>query len=212
MEVLPPTPTIGGTSVVDVSSSSGGTTPSSLINDPPRIGRLPSGSALLAASPDDKVRANAIFDRVQKTTLPLSKAWHSSVVTELTSDEAVAAGLGADAHHIDIATPPPNTGSPPSDISLSRGVSWADDNPTTKQLASPGLSSALVPPKPVASRHELSDVALGIISSHPKGTILYDQPCERVPYIMKCSAAAKLDGAPIELCLQCFDCPCACKL
>ena len=204
-EVLPPTPTS-----VDAASTSGGASPSSATS---RIARLPSGSALLGAANSPDKLANAIFDRVQKTTLPLSKAWNTAVVTELTSEEAAAAGLGADANGIDIATPPQNPPSPLTDVSLSRGVSWADENPTTKQLASPGLlTSALAPPTPVPNPHKLSDVALGIISSHPEGIIFYDEPCERVPYVMKRSAAAQLDGAPIGLCLQCFDCPCACKL
>ena len=186
---------------------------------------MPSGSALLsvASGVRDK-EAASLFDRVQQTTLPLSKAWHGSVVTELTSAEAEAAataGVGGGD-----ATPPSNgrgaagapsfatrSGPPPVDLLSSRGSGLRadDDDPTTQPLASPGLSSMLAPPAAAAARphpHRLSGVALAILSSDPEGVIRYDSPGERLPYVRSKSADSNMHPMHVYACatLACMAC------
>mmetsp|Transcript_65409 Transcript_65409/g.129492 ORF Transcript_65409/g.129492 Transcript_65409/m.129492 type:complete len:163 (-) Transcript_65409:521-1009(-) len=156
--------------------------------------------------------------------------WVKPVVTEMTSDEALAAFGGRSS--ADPSSQSRCDDAPTTTMVSTPGISQSAPPSWTQLVTTPGLSSTATvasPSPPLASpppplgmlpalprlplgrkADQLSDIALSVCSSDPDGLFFEYTPKQRIPYIVEHSAI-KVHGVPFALCLKCYDCPCACR-
>ena len=144
---------------------------------------------LTASTPalvDGSAQLLSLFNRVQTSTLPHNPALgvqhhRSHMVGELTSDEVMRL----------------------------RCAQRRQETPSESNAAAPQPSGPSWPLDWSAHRR-LSDRARIVCQSNLDGMIVPAEQNERFPHVVRSSAGLSVHGAPHQLCLRCYDCPCAC--